>query len=153
VCDVICARAGDERHEGADDRDEAAEHDSLAAVLLEECVRAVGMIAVQQTMRDPVPSLAEHARADQSSNGVVHGVSREGGECEEPEAVGVCKRRSRKRAGREEQGIAPAETASQIRSLQRRWRTESIHPRPCAVTTRADVDRCEEGSRAPDDPW
>ncbi len=58
-------RAGDERHEGPDDRDEAAEDDGLAAVLLEEGVRALEVLAVQQPVGDRrTVGRGEDARAD-----------------------------------------------------------------------------------------
>ena len=45
-------RAGDKRHERAHDRHEAAEDDGLAAVVLEELVRPLQMLAIEQAMGD-----------------------------------------------------------------------------------------------------
>ena len=44
-------RAGDERHEGPHDRHEPAQDHRLAAVLLEERVRPLQVLAVQQPVR------------------------------------------------------------------------------------------------------
>ena len=58
--------AGDEGHERADDRHEAPQDDRLAAVLLEERMRALEMFPIEQAMRNPGAILgAEHARADE----------------------------------------------------------------------------------------
>ena len=51
TCERHLRRAGHERHERAHDRHEAPEDHRLAAVLLEERVRARQMVAIQQPVR------------------------------------------------------------------------------------------------------
>jgi hypothetical protein len=51
-------RARDERHERPHDRHEPAEDDRLAAVLLEERVRAIEVLAVHQPAERAVSSVA-----------------------------------------------------------------------------------------------
>ena len=73
-------RAGDERHEGPDDRHEAAEHHGLAAVAFEEVVRLCQMLAVEQPVEQArVVGRVEDARADGLAHGVVDGVAQHGG--------------------------------------------------------------------------
>ena len=61
-----------ERHERPDDRDEACQHHRHPAVLLEERMRAIEMLPVQQRMRCVA---AEDPRPDEMPDAVIHGVA------------------------------------------------------------------------------
>ena len=73
------AGAGNERHERADDGHESCYDDRLAAVLLEEGVRLLQMLAVEQAMQAAALIVRrEDLRAERAADAVVDGVADDG---------------------------------------------------------------------------
>ena len=74
-------RARHKRHERPDDGDEAPEDDRLAAVFLEERVRPLQVLLIEQPVEESRSiGRREHARADDAADRVVDGVAGERGQ-------------------------------------------------------------------------
>src|SRR5262249_35766188 len=116
-----------ERHERADDRDEASEDHRLAAVLLEERVRAIEILLVQQAR-----ARLKHTRSDETADAVVDRVAGEGGGDEQRQHRRDAQfARRAQGAGREQQRVAWKKRRDDESGLREDDREQNrVDPRP-----------------------